>query len=81
MINKKCFIEAIHNKQLVTVTFKDGEDRYYFYDLNNPKGKQDLYILPKHVVRVVQEIQNFEPGNYVIWDPNWIVKRDWGRYS
>ena len=61
--------------------YKDGLDRFHFYDLDSPDGKHNLSILPEQLIAI--EVQNtvFEPGNYISWTPNWFVKRDWGKFS
>jgi hypothetical protein len=61
--------------------YKDGLDRFHFYDLDSPDSKHNLSILPEqlHCLEIM-EIP-FEPKDYVNWTPNWIVVRDWGLYS
>jgi len=61
--------------------YKDGADRFHFYDLDSPEGKHNLSILEEqlHNLEVLELI--FEPKDYVTWTPNWIVTRDWGAYS
>lgn len=61
--------------------YKDGLDRYHFFDLDSPDGKHNLSILPSQVISVTLTNENFEPSTYVTWTPNWFVKRDWGVYS
>jgi hypothetical protein len=61
--------------------YKDGENRYHFYDLDSPDGNHNLSILPEQVVEFELTNENFEPGDYIKWTPNWFYKRDWGKYS
>ena len=61
--------------------YKDGLDRYHFYDLDSPDGKHNLSILPNQLLDIKLTDVIFEPGNYVNWNPNWIIKRNWGSYS
>jgi hypothetical protein len=61
--------------------YKDGQDRYHFYDLDSPDGSHNLSILPEQIVDISISEESFEPGIYVTWTPNWFVKRDWGKYS
>lgn len=62
--------------------YKDGRDRYHFYDLNSPEGKHNLSILPEQLINIEILNETFEPGDYVTWSPiNWHIKRDWGSYS
>jgi len=58
--------------------YKDGEDRFHFYDLDSPDGKHNLSLLPEQIQNVNLLNENFDPADYVKWTPNWIVDRDWG---
>ena len=61
--------------------YRDDKDRFHFLDLNSPDGKHNLSILPEQVKKVEILDESFDPADYVKWEPNWIVKRDWGQYS
>ncbi len=61
--------------------YRDDKDRFHFLDLNSPDGKHNLSILPEQVKKVEILDESFDPADYVKWEPNWIVKRDWGIYS
>ena len=61
--------------------YKDGLDRYHFYDLDSPEGNHNLSILPDQLVTISLSNTTFNPGDYVTWKPNWIIKREWGQYS
>jgi hypothetical protein len=61
--------------------YKDGLDRYHFYDLDSPEGSHNLSILPEQIINITLTNDNFEPGDYITWTPNWILKRNWGEYS
>lgn len=61
--------------------YNDGRDRYHFYDLDSPEGNHNLSILPEQLITIELLNETFEPSDYVTWRPNWIVKRDWGKYS
>lgn len=56
-------------------------DRFHFYDLDSPDGKHNLSILPNQVISLKILNQDFEPGDYIKWSPNWFISRDWGEYS
>jgi len=98
------FIEAINNKDVVSVTvnsqekgmikrkcipfdfgpsrrYKDGKERYHFYDLDSPDGSHNLSILPEQLMDLSILGEHFEPGEYVTWTPKWYVSRDWGEFS
>ncbi|MBE0515583.1 hypothetical protein [Sulfurimonas sp.] len=66
----------------VSRKYKDGENRFHFYDLNSPEGKHNLSLLPAQIQKLDILNEVFNPIYYVTWTPiNWIVKRDWGLYS
>ena len=60
---------------------KTNPDRYHFYDLDSPEGSHTLSILPEQIISIETKDKNFDPANYIIWTPNWFIKRDWGIYS
>ncbi len=62
--------------------YKDGKDRYHFYDLDSPSGNHNLSILPEQIIEIRLTSEVFNPGDYVTWKTiNWFVERDWGVYS
>ncbi|HVP97629.1 hypothetical protein [Methanoregula sp.] len=61
--------------------FRDGFNRYHFYDLNSPEGSHNLSILPEQLLNIQITDEKFHPRDYVNWKPNWYVKRDWGECS
>jgi hypothetical protein len=56
-------------------------DRFHFYDLDSPDWKHNLSILPEEVIKIEILNESFNPWDYVKWQPNWFIKRDWGIYS
>ena len=77
MITRKCipFDFGVSRK------FKDGLERYHFYDLDSPEGEHNLSITPNQLISIEITLESFEPKDYVKWTPNWFIKRDWGEYS
>lgn len=61
--------------------YKDGLVRFHFYDLDSPEGKHNLSILPEQLLHIQITDKDFDPGDYVKWEPNWIYPRNWGSYS
>ncbi len=61
--------------------YRDGCDRYHFFDLDSPDGKHNLSILPNQVINITLANQNFNPEDYITWTPNWHIDRNWGTYS
>ncbi len=60
---------------------KVNPNRYHLYDLDSPDGKHTLSILPGQLLSINVLNEDFDPGDYVTWNPNWFVTRDWGVYS
>ena len=61
---------------------KDKSDKYHFFDLNSPNGRHNLPLFPNQIQEInILENESFEPSNYITWEPNWIVKRDWDEFS
>lgn len=61
--------------------YKDGMDRFHFFDLDSPDGNHTLSILAEQLRTLEISDNSFEPGDYVTWKTNWFVKRDWGIHS
>ncbi|MFZ3053338.1 MAG: hypothetical protein WA099_08005 [Sulfuricurvum sp.] len=62
--------------------YRDGKDRFHFYDLDSPDGKHNLSLLPEQIQKLDVLNDVFNPADYVTWTPiNWIVKRNWGDCS
>lgn len=61
--------------------YKDGLDRYHFYDLDSPDANHNLSILPNQVINISLTETIFNPGDFITWKTNWFVKRDWGQFS
>ncbi len=94
-INNKCHVEVTFNSKEKGVIirncipfdfgpsrkYKDGLDRFHFYDLDSPEGKHNLSILPEQLINIKTLEKVFNPGDYVTWTPNWIMPRDWGAHS
>lgn len=61
--------------------YRDGLDRYHFYDLDSPDGKHNLSILPRQILSIKVLGESFNPEDYVTWEPRWFLERDWGNVS
>ena len=65
-------------------TSKKDKDRilkFQIYDLSSPDGPHNLSLDPDRIVNIEKLNETFEPANYVNWEPDWSIKRDWGIYS
>lgn len=61
--------------------YKDGKERFHFYDLSSPDGKHNLSILPEQIHKIELLQETFNPADYVTWSPSWLIARDWGNFS
>ncbi|CAH0435218.1 hypothetical protein CQ395_17020 [Clostridium neonatale] len=62
--------------------YRDGKDRYHFYDLDSPPGNYNLSILPSQILSIDIMEEGFDPAQCVTWTPiKWLLARDWGLYS
>jgi hypothetical protein len=80
IIQRKCipFDFAISRR------YKDGVQRFHFYDLESPDGNHNLSLLPPQLISLDVLNEYFEPSDYVTWDTQksrWSVSRDWGIHS
>lgn len=76
-IKRKCvpFDFAVSNK------YRDGINRFHFYDLDSPDGSHNLSALPEQLISLEILSDSFEPGDFVKWSPHWTIPRNWGIYS
>lgn len=62
--------------------YRDGLNRYHFYDLDSPSNSHNLSILPTQIISIEILDKCFAPEDYVTWSPiKWFLKRDWGKCS
>lgn len=61
--------------------YKDGKNRYHFFDLNSPDGSHNLSILPSQLLNIELISEDFNPADFVTWQPKWHITRDWGIHS
>ncbi len=59
----------------------DLSNRYHFWNISSPDGPHNLPLLPSQIISIELLDEQFEPGDYVTWVPNWTLKRDWGPFS
>ncbi len=59
----------------------DKSDKYHFYDLDSPDGNHNLSVAESQLMKIELTKDIFDPQEYITWEPNWFIKRDWGRYS
>ncbi|WP_081609391.1 hypothetical protein [Zestomonas thermotolerans] len=60
---------------------KDKSDRFHLWDYESDSAQHVLSLLPNQVIRVEVLPELFDPAEFVTWDTQWFVQRDWGHYS
>lgn len=77
IIQRKCvpFDFAVSGK------YKDGKERFHFWDLDSPDVQHNLSVLPDNLKSLEILEESFNPADYVKWPPDWTITRDWGVYG
>jgi hypothetical protein len=57
------------------------EDRFHSWDYESDQKNHVLSLLPNQIISIEVLGENFHPSEFVTWQPNWFVTRDWGAYS
>lgn len=60
---------------------KDQSDRYHLWDYDSDTTRHTLSLLPIQVVSIELTDEEFDPAEFITWDPDWHHPRDWGEYS
>lgn len=62
-------------------SYRDGLNKYHFYDLEGHDGNHHLSIDSVRVVGIKLLDEHFDPAEYVTEKADWVIPRDWGIYS
>lgn len=60
---------------------KMQDDRFHMWDYDSDTGRHTLSLPQDQIVNMDVTDLVFDPAEFVTWPPNWIVARDWGRFS
>jgi len=60
---------------------KNPIQKYQLYDLDSPIGRHNLALEESQIINLVKLNESFNPADYISWEPNWELARDWGEYS
>lgn len=61
--------------------YPDKGDYYFIWDYD---GSDKAHPVPKKAEDIISlEIldEEFDPSEFITWDTNWTIPRDWGKYS
>jgi len=59
----------------------DKSNRFHMWDYDSDTKSHTLSLLPNQVKSINILNTQFCPSEFVTWTPNWLVPRDWGKYS
>lgn len=59
----------------------DKSDRFHMWDYESDTEHNTLSLKPEQISNIEVLEETFEPSEFVTWQTNWIVPRDWGQYS
>ncbi len=57
---------------------KDKSDRFHMWDY---ESEHTLGLKPEQIRNIEMLDETFEPSEFVAWQTDWIIPRDWGQYS
>lgn len=60
---------------------KDKSDRFHMWDYESDTEQHTLSLKPEQISGIEMLEETFEPSEFVTWQTDWIVPRDWGQYS
>lgn len=59
----------------------DKSDRFHLWDYESDQKNHVLSLLPDQVIDIAILAEAFDPADFITWQTNWFVPRNWGRYS
>ena len=59
----------------------DKSDRFHMWDYESDKKNHTLSLLPDQVISIEVLAQPFDPAEFITWQTDWFVPRDWDQYS
>jgi hypothetical protein len=57
------------------------DNRFHLWDYESDKKNHSLSLLPNQIVSMEFTDEQFDPSEFVTWEPNWFIARDWAEYS
>lgn len=60
---------------------KRKNNRYHLWDYDSDTRNHVLSLNPEQVIEIQLLSEGFNPAEFVTWNTDWIVPRDWGTYS
>tara|TARA_B110000977_G_scaffold194924_1_gene272424 strand:- start:778 stop:1095 length:318 start_codon:yes stop_codon:yes gene_type:complete len=60
---------------------KDNTPKFHFWDYEGSKGKHVTSKLSESISSLETTSIPFNPSEFVSWNTNWGISRDWGEFS
>lgn len=57
------------------------DDRFHFWDYESDQKNHVLSLLLNQIISIEVLSEQFDPSEFVTWQPDWFVARDWGTCS
>ncbi|MCF7817766.1 MAG: hypothetical protein K9M54_07775 [Kiritimatiellales bacterium] len=57
------------------------KDRYHCWDFSSPSRPHTESLEAEHIHSITLLDEKFKPEEFMQWQPNWHVPRDWGSFS
>jgi hypothetical protein len=61
--------------------FPDKGDRYHVWDYDGSNGPHPSSLEPDQIRSIEALDEDFDPSEFVTWETDWTIARDWGRCS
>lgn len=60
---------------------KNKSARFHVWDFESDKKQHPLLLKPEQVLSLEVLEKKFDPAEFVTWQPDWSIRRDWGKFS
>lgn len=61
--------------------YPEKGDYYHVWDYDGSKGPHPAPLSKESIKSITVLDESFDPADFVTWNTNWTVSRDWGAYS
>lgn len=59
----------------------DKSDRFHMWDYESDTKNHTLSLLPDQIQSIEVLAEQFDPAEFITWQTNWFVPREWDQYS
>lgn len=61
--------------------FPDRGDYYHVWDYDGSSGPHPVPLSEEQIQHINILDEKFDPADFVTWDTDWTISRDWGSFS